>query len=134
MTRAPDKLPPEHELRGLPWFRRMRATATWIVIAFFAISVYTINHDPLLFGIKGLAWTLAVGVYLVIAIFYALAKRRFERRIRARAGKVCTNCGYLLTPELDNKPCPECGKPINLAQARADWIKQFGGWKDFPPP
>lgn len=112
----------------------MRLIAIAATFAYVAAFIYTLHHDPLLFGVKGLAWKLVVSLYLLISVYLLITKHRFERRIRALAGKVCTNCGYFLTPELDHKPCPECGKPINLAQARADWIKEFGGWKQFPPP
>lgn len=61
-------------------------------------------------------------------------RRRRTRFIREHNGHVCTTCGYLLTPDLDHKPCPECGTPIDLAHFRTQWIQHLGGWKQFPPP
>ncbi len=61
-------------------------------------------------------------------------RRRRTRFIREHNGHICTSCGYLLTPELDHKPCPECGTPIDLALYRTQWIQALGRWKQFPPP
>lgn len=134
MTRAPKTPPRDHDLRGLPWFRRMRIGTLVLALGLLAICMYALNRNPAFTGVTGVVGVVSPIAYLAIAAYFYMLKRRYLRRIRALNGHACTTCDYLLTPELDNKPCPECGTPINLAQARADWIKEFGGWKHFPPP
>jgi predicted RNA-binding Zn-ribbon protein involved in translation (DUF1610 family) len=80
-------------------------------------------------------WHLTMIASMVAIVIPALRhRRRRSRFIRDHNGHICTSCGYLLTPELDRKPCPECGTPIDLDLYRTQWIQALGGWKQFPPP
>lgn len=69
---------------------------------------------------------------LPFAVVCGLLAWRHRRRtvavIRAHHGHVCTSCGYPLNPELDGKPCPECGRIADLARCRKVWSSYiFGG-------
>lgn len=136
MTREPNQPPfaTSHGLHGLVWYRRMRITSGVAAIVLFFAVMYTVTNDPLLFGVGGLANGLVFMLYALVCAYFYITKRRFTRRIRDHNGRVCTSCGYLLTPELDHKPCPECGTPIDLDLYRTQWIQALGGWKQFPPP
>lgn len=112
----------------------MRIGALVLAFGFFAIFMYALNRNPAFTGVTGVVGILSLIAYLAIAAYFYWLKRRYTRRIRDHDGRVCTTCGYLLTPELDGKPCPECGTPISLTLFRTQWIQALGGWKEFPKP
>lgn len=49
-------------------------------------------------------------------------KRQFARYILQHDGRVCYDCGYLLSGLPDEHTCPECGKPYTVQQLRHRWM------------
>lgn len=105
--------------------------AIHLLVQFGSIAALWLSIDV---PISMMTWHLImIALMIAIAIPTLRHRRRRTRFIREHNGHVCTTCGYTLTPELDHKPCPECGTPIDLTLYRTQWIQALGGWKDFPP-
>src|SRR5262245_57761516 len=49
--------------------------------------------------------------------------QRLRRVLQSHSYHVCLGCGYTLNPEHAGRPCPECGRTVDLVECTREWRK-----------
>ncbi len=121
------KTPSSHD--EMPAFTRRRAWA--ISLGSMALCLALVAADwrglwrslpgPLPMMLRVAPMVVGIGTVPVF-IFWT---RRLSARARREQGRVCWECGYVLTGLGDAGDCPECGTRYDVANLRRQW--QVGG-------
>lgn len=117
---------------SLRTFQRTRAAMHVLFFVFYVsggLIVLIYLRGAIGVGFRSLMMSVAVTLIISAIAFrvYAIRSKAVCRTAVVQRGyKVCIHCGYFVDDDCAARPCPECGKVVDLEECRREWKKALG--------